>query len=432
MKAICIAGTRSSAGKTSVSMALAALFKEMGYTVQPYKIGPDFIDSAYLEKICGRKCINLDLYMRREKLKTDFLNTNADIGIIEGVMGLYDGVSGGSDWGSTAHICRLLDIPIMLVLDGSASARSIAAEYMGFREFSRDTNIVGAIVNRVYGENHLKTVKQALGKSLIGYVNNMGNYKIQERRLGLLPVFENAEFSVSRLVDASNFDMKKIMNLMKNIDTEIRAVKSEGSVIINIAYDKAFNFYYAQNLSMLSKYFKIQNFSPLADSEYEPTAVYIGGGFPELFARELAENHGIMRRLRADMEDGMPAYAECGGLMYLSRHLNLDRKYDMIGLLDAHITMENKLSIGYTKISVTKDNILHKAGFNINGQVFHHGEIYGTESLTKTYSYRMASKKGQIDGGYSIYNTLADFNHIFLTDKMARNLHGLAVKYSKR
>ncbi len=432
MRVICVAGTRSSAGKTSVTMILASKFKEMGYTVQPYKIGPDFIDSAYLEKVCGRKCINLDLYMRRAQLKTDFLNTDADIGIIEGVMGLYDGVSGSSDWGSTAHICRLLDIPVILVLDGSASSRSIAAEYLGFREFSKDTNIVGAIVNRVYSDTHLKMLSQALGKDLLGYVNSMGNYRIQERRLGLLPVFENPEFSISRLVEASHFEMKKIIKIMKDINTKLRAVKNEGTISINIAYDKAFNFYYAQNFITLSKYFKIHRFSPISDSDYEPTAIYIGGGFPELFAKELAENQTIKRRLRADMEDGMPAYAECGGLMYLTRYINVDTKYDMIGLMDAYITMENRLKIGYTKISVTKNNILHSSGTSINGQVFHHGEIYGTENLEKTYSYRMVSKKGQIDGGYSEYSTLADFNHIFLTDKMARNMYELAVKYSKR
>ncbi|MEM0161125.1 MAG: cobyrinate a,c-diamide synthase [Thermoplasmata archaeon] len=432
MRVICIAGTHSSAGKTSVSMALASKFKEMGYTVQPYKIGPDFIDSAYLEKVCGRKCINLDLYMRRAHLKTDFLNTDADIGIIEGVMGLYDGVSGSSDWGSTAHICRLLDIPILLVLDGSASSRSIAAEYLGFREFSKNTNIVGTIVNRIYGENHLKMLRQALGKSLIGYINNIGNYAIQERRLGLLPVFENPEFSISRLVEASDFDMKKIIRIMKNVSTKLKTVKNKGTITLNIAYDRAFNFYYAQNLITLSKYFEIQNFSPISDTEYKPTAIYIGGGFPELFAKELAENQAIKKRLKTDMEDGMPAYAECGGLMYLTRYINLASKYEMIGLMDAYINMENKLKIGYTKISVTKSNILHSAGANINGQVFHYGEIYGAENLKKTYSYRMVSKNGQIEGGYSEYNTLADFNHIFLSDKMARNMYELAVKYSKR
>ncbi|MGC8693611.1 MAG: cobyrinate a,c-diamide synthase [Thermoplasmata archaeon] len=432
MKAICIAGTRSSAGKTSVSMLLASKFKEMGYAVQPYKIGPDFIDSAYLEKVCGRKCINLDLYMRRAQLNADFLNTDADIGIIEGVMGLYDGVSGSSDWGSTAHICRLLDVPVILVLDGSASSRSIAAEYLGFREFSKNTNIVGAIVNRVYGDNHLKMLRQALGKNLFGYVNNMGKNMIQERRLGLLPVFENAEFSISRLVEASNFDMKKIGGLMKNVNAKLRAVKSKGTIPINIAYDRAFNFYYAQNLIILSKYFKLQNFSPISDSEYEPTVMYIGGGFPELFAKELAENHAIKRKLKADMEDGMPVYAECGGLMYLTSYINLGTKYEMVGLMDAYINMENKLKIGYTRISVTKNNILHSSGTRINGQVFHHGEIYGAENLEKTYSYRMVSKKGQIDGGYSEYSALADFNHIFLSDKMVRKMYELAVKYSRR
>ncbi|MGC8496646.1 MAG: cobyrinate a,c-diamide synthase [Thermoplasmata archaeon] len=432
MKAICIAGTRSSAGKTSVSMLLASKFKEMGYAVQPYKIGPDFIDSAYLEKVCGRKCINLDLYMRRAQLNADFLNTDADIGIIEGVMGLYDGVSGSSDWGSTAHICRVLDVPVILVLDGSASSRSIAAEYLGFREFSKNTNIVGAIVNRVYGDNHLKMLRQALGKNLFGYVNNMGKNMIQERRLGLLPVFENAEFSISRLVEASNFDMKKIGGLMKNVNAKLRAVKSKGTIPINIAYDRAFNFYYAQNLIILSKYFKLQNFSPISDSEYEPTVMYIGGGFPELFAKELAENHAIKRKLKADMEDGMPVYAECGGLMYLTSYINLGTKYEMVGLMDAYINMENKLKIGYTRISVTKNNILHSSGTRINGQVFHHGEIYGAENLEKTYSYRMVSKKGQIDGGYSEYSALADFNHIFLSDKMVRKMYELAVKYSRR
>ena len=398
MKKICIAGTQSGVGKTTVTMAvLALLAKKM--RVQPFKVGPDYIDPMFHSLITGQKSRNLDSYlMPPEAVKYLFeRNTiNKDIAVIEGVMGLFDGAEIGSDIGTTASIAKQTDTPIILIVDGSKIAGSIAAIVKGFEQFDCKLRIVGAILNNVSSEHHYRILKEAIELYTevepLGYLIKDLNIELPERHLGLVPTEELSE--LEKKIDylaqmASNtIDIKRILQLAepdKQIDKEVQAVINnnfvpqiaESKLRIAYAKDQAFHFYYEDNLEYLKKAgVELIPFSPLHDRKLpeDIQGLIIGGGFPEIFAKELSQNTTMKKSVLQALEKGLPYYVECGGLMYLCKELyDLDNeKHDMVDWFEGNTRMQKRLQrFGYAKVTLDQKCLFGSEGDTIYVHEFH-------------------------------------------------------------
>ncbi|RMF30253.1 MAG: cobyrinate a,c-diamide synthase, partial [Candidatus Nitrosothermus koennekii] len=339
--------------------------KKQGYKVQGFKVGPDYIDPSYHTVITDRDSRNLDAWlMGNNGVIKSFINASkdADISVIEGVMGLFDGLSGKNDMASTAHIARLLKAPIILVLDASKTARSIAAIAYGFMKFDPRLEIAGVILNNIASKKHAEYCVDALksiNTRILGVVERNKDIKLEERHLGLIPTGEERiridkakqvaeSISEKLLVD----EIVKIAENAKALDYKIiERKKDEVKVRIGLALDNSFNFYYADNIDRLRKYgAKIIPFSPIRDQLPEVDGLYIGGGFPEILAEELSRNSSVMKDIKDAAYDGMPIYAECGGLMYLAKSITDfdNNRYNMVGLFDMEAVMTKRLTLNYT------------------------------------------------------------------------------------
>ena len=454
-----IAGTGSGVGKTSIAIGIMKALIDKGYRVQGFKVGPDYIDPSYHTSITGRASRNLDPWLMREDgVIASFVNAmrDADVAVIEGVMGMYDGLSGKDDYASTAHVARILKSPVILVLDASKSARSIAAVALGFIRYgssrSRYSRIKGVILNNIASDRHAEYCIDALEQlniQVLGVVKRSNDIMLEERHLGLIPTYESKNirdkaYKVAAYVkDHLNIDA--IVGIVESSTKErigsrhsnksIDRINTRKDVSIGVALDESFNFYYADNIDILSRHADIKFFSPINDKDLpDCDALYIGGGFPEVLADALSKNTSMMSSIKKMAEDGMPIYAECGGLMYLSRCIiNDNGKYIMVGLIDADTIMSKRLTLNYTEAKVVKPCIVSTHANIIKGHEFHYSRL---DNLAEdsVYAYEMLRGKG-IDGkhdGIIVYNTLASYMHIHFAYKdIVRNLIKACKRYKR-
>ncbi len=434
MKAIIIAGTNSGVGKTTITIGLTALLKNKGLKVQPFKIGPDFIDTGYHTMIAGRPSRNLDGWMTSEDyVKESFYknSSDADFAMIEGVMGLFDGLDGKGLEGSTAQIAKILNIPVILIVDAKAMAGSAGAVVYGFENYDKDVRIAGVIFNNVGSENHYRILKEAVEHrckaTVLGYLQKDSNIAIPSRHLGLVTAEDNllSEKIIDKLSDimetSINFD--KILDISSiNSNLSIFNIyikkKEEKSITLAVAYDKAFNFYYQDNLDILTEYgAELKFFSPLSDKSLpdDIDGIYIGGGYPEIYAKELEANASLRGQIKKLAEDGMFVYAECGGLMYLTEGIiDLEgHRNEMVCIFPVNARMlSRRKSLGYVSIEAIDDTILTQRGSKIRGHEFHYSEIDMPDAIKRSYRVTKASNGHEWLEGYCYKNVLASYVHI--------------------
>ncbi|MDO9097939.1 MAG: cobyrinate a,c-diamide synthase [Candidatus Methanoperedens sp.] len=420
-RAVLIAGTGSGVGKTTVALGvMAALSKK--YKVQPFKVGPDFIDPSHHTRICGRPSRNLDSFIMGERGALETFaraSKGADFCVIEGVMGLYDGLD-DTEIASTAHVAKILNVPVILVINAHGASRSIAALVKGFSEFD-SVNIAGIILNNAGSERHVKLIKDSLKSSgikipVIGALPKNPELSIPSRHLGLHMAGEN-NLNIEKLSDfiEKHIDMEAVKTIANNFtapDVELDEPDENFNARIGIAYDAAFCFYYRDSFDAFkSMGAELIFFSPMTDRLPEMDGIYLGGGYPELFAKELSASP-TRRGIKKAAEDGMPIYGECGALLYLNESLKTDRTYKMAGVLGAHSRMTDKLqALGYTEALTILDSPLAKKGKVIRGHEFHYSVTDCDKDATLVYKLRRG--KGIIDGkdGLMEYNTVASYMH---------------------
>jgi cobyrinic acid a,c-diamide synthase len=400
---VMIAGTHSGAGKTSVSLAVTRALKQNGYRVRAYKVGPDYIDPSYHAAATERPSHNLDDWMMGgEAVKWLFKETaqDCDIAVIEGVMGLFDGFNTTDDAGSTARIAKLLRCPVILVVDTSGMARSVAAVVKGYQTLDEEIKIAGVILNRVASQNHLAVLKEAVEFynriPVLGAVFRNAKIHIPERHLGLKTASENTELlhmmdELSRLTQITRentlgINLESILETARqysgdNIPVHFnleRPVTDLRPARIAYAQDKAFQFYYQANLDYLrSLGAELIPFNPTEDGRLPENihGLYFGGGFPEIYARQLEDNRIMREAVREAVAGGTPTYAECGGLMYLTEGIKtLEGKiYKMAGVIPGLVEMTPKLvNFGYCESELLKGSFLGKAGERFRGHEFHY------------------------------------------------------------
>lgn len=392
--AIVIAGERSGTGKTTVTLALLAALKQRSNRVQSFKVGPDYIDPMFHHYVTGRPCRNLDPVLTSESYVQQCFSTHSSIAeysLVEGVMGLFDGAGGTSDYASTAHIARLLDLPVVLVLDCSRLSRSIAALAHGYKTFDTRINIAGVVLNRVGSDRHLELLSSALEPlqlPILGVLRRQDDITIPDRHLGLIPTAElqNLDTVIDQLAELvkTSFDWERLLPLLENksIDAKfsIPTERIESKIRIAIAQDSAFNFYYRDNLDILENLgAELVDWSPLQDTQL-PAGVqglYFGGGFPEVFAAQLASNQQALFAVREAIQAGMPTYAECGGLMYLCEQI-IDFSqicYRMVGIIPSTATMGQRLTLGYRQATAKQDSPMMKSNSQVWGHEFHRSSL---------------------------------------------------------
>jgi cobyrinic acid a,c-diamide synthase len=446
--AIIIAGERSGVGKTTVTLALLAALKARSPShkslVQSFKVGPDYIDPMFHSYITGLPCRNLDPVLTSESyVQSCFAkhSQTAEYSVIEGVMGLFDGATGKDDTASTAHVARLLNAPVVLILNCASTSRSIAAIAHGYRTFDPRIHIAGVVLNRVGSDRHLELLTQALeplNLPILGVLRRQDNISIPDRHLGLIPTAEMSDLDaiIDRMahIGETCFDWEKLLPLMESPHPpapspvgrggeEIlipspsgRGAGGEG-LRIAIAQDRAFSFYYADNLDLFAEMgAELVPWSPISDSKLPENihGLYFGGGFPEVFAAELAENKSARESVQAAIKSGIPTYAECGGLMYLCDRIVdfQEQSFPMVNIFPTAATMGKRLTLGYRQAIALQDSPLVKTGDRIWGHEFHRSSL--TElSDRPLYSLQGYDSHLQYpDEGWQKYQVHAAYTHL--------------------
>lgn len=416
MKGIMIAGTQSGVGKTTVTLAILKALLDAGYKVQSYKVGPDFIDPSHLEKITSLPCYNLDSFMMGESgVKRELAKSNADFAVIEGAMGLYDGNS------SCAQIAHITAVPVLLIIDANASSESVAATALGFHKYARYTpykvEIVGVIANKVGSEKHenaIKTSLEKIGIRLVGTIKKELT-SIPSRHLGLHMGTEITLSDQALKSIYSNLDIESIISLAAevNIETQAEVKKKIKEITIGIPIDAAFCFYYRSNIEALQNDAGIAYFSPLNERLPDVDGLYIGGGYPELYARELAKNKRLLREIKHKFSEGMPIYGECGGLMYLSRSLttNNGNTFRLVDALPADVQMtKGRQALGHSEVIAIRDCAIALKGDRFRGHEYHYS--IAEVDADARFAYKMIVGAG-INGfdGLIEHNILASYHH---------------------
>ncbi|WP_374709305.1 cobyrinate a,c-diamide synthase [Desmospora profundinema] len=433
-----IAGTGSGVGKTTLTLGLMAAFSRRNRQVQGFKIGPDYIDPSYHTVVTGRPSRNLDTWMvEPDRMKEIFLkgSEGADLSVIEGVMGLYDGKDPLRDEGSTADIAIRLESPVILVVNIHSMARSAAAVVMGYQNLNDRVPIAGVIVNRAGSEGHYRLAKAAIEQEcnipVVGWLGRDERLQIPERHLGLVPAVERGElnplFDTLAEVVEKNVDLDQLQALANQapplaepdsalFSLPVREVE-EYQPIIAVARDAAFNFYYPENLDLLERMgADLRFFQPLEGEKVpeEADGLMIGGGFPEEFVDRLAREDEVKASIRERIEKGMPAYAECGGYMYLCERMitHTGETYPMVGVIPAVVKMQQRLAaLGYREVRALSDTVLLKKGETARGHEFH----YSTLDLTlpdPPYAYESQGRRGSHREGYAAGSLLAGYTHL--------------------
>jgi len=402
--AFLIAGTHSGCGKTTTSLALMAALRRRGLEVQPFKVGPDFIDPGFHTQVTGRASRNLDGWMlsrRYNEILFQKLLRGAHVAVVEGVMGLFDGYDGLTESGSSAEMAKWLGIPAILVVDARSMARSAAALVHGFSRFDPGLRVAGVLFNRIGSPGHLSFLKDAMAANLpeitvLGGIPREEGLTIPERHLGLVT---SDEVLLDRVWQDAAVDL---MERCVDLDAILAAtpcspepaeVASTGNAVLTggkrvpiaVARDAAFCFYYADNLDLLREAgAEIRYFSPLEGEEVPPDSagLYLGGGYPELFAERLSSHAAVLESIRLAASRGMPVYAECGGLMFLGREIETvdGTRCPMVGILPFSTRMlKRRKALGYTEVELLKPCLLGEAGLRLRGHEFHYSEIVPRE-----------------------------------------------------
>ncbi|WGV27031.1 cobyrinate a,c-diamide synthase [Halotia branconii] len=495
--ALIIAGERSGVGKTTVTLTLLASLCRRGMAVQSFKVGPDYIDPMFHQHVTNRACRNLDPVLTSETYVQQCFarhSQQCECALVEGVMGLFDGVKGTRDWGlgtrreaeeqrsrgageqgsrgageageageaegennlcpmpnapcpmpnapcpmphapypidfaSTAHIARLLDLPVMLVIDCSRLSGSVAAIAHGYRSFDPRVKMAGVILNRVGSDRHLSLLKDSLELlqlPILGVLRRQDNITIPDRHLGLVPTAELPELNavIERLADLGDscFDWQRLLPLLKSEVTSTRSLSLSkccpSPVKIAVARDRAFNFYYQDNLDLLQQLgAELIFWSPLTDAELPPgvQGMYFGGGFPEVFAQQLATNTSAREAVKTAIIGGMPAIAECGGLMYLCEQI-IDfegKAWPMVGVLPTSAVMGKRLTLGYRRAVALQNSLLVNAGTTVYGHEFHRSHLTSTpnQPLFETSRYDCEENMGN-EGWGCLENIYASYVHL--------------------
>lgn len=452
---IIVAGISSNSGKTTISVLLTLLFKKLNLKVAAFKCGPDYLDPTYHKRASGAESYNLDSWiMGKDALIDTFVSATegADIAIIEGVMGLYDGASPTSEIGSTAQIAKWLNAPILLVLDASGMARSFAALALGFQSFDPDLEFIGLVANKVGSQSHLALLKKSLkGSSLLFGLPKNSDFHFPERHLGLETAGNSSSteksFMALEAVSKEWFDpeilLEKLASLPNNpiddiISRPIFPVKDCSSVTIAIAKDLAFSFYYPYNLDLLKSLgATLVEFSPIEDKSLpdDIDGLILGGGYPELYAELLSQNHNMMESIKSFYLSDGPIYAECGGFIYLCETL-IDRynnEYSFCGLISGSVKMESKLqSLGYVEVQLLKDSILGDRGLRFRGHQFRYSNFINNSAAEEdALSVRKKRNQKVSIEGIQQKNLLASYihGHFASNETMAQNLIKHCARY---
>ena len=430
---IIIAGTHSGVGKTSIAVGLMVALRRRGLNVVGFKVGPDYIDPGYHRAATGRNSSPLDSWMLDDNwVKQSYAQNTveADFAIIEGVMGLHDGADADSDAGSTARIAKLLSIPVVLVIDGHALARSAGAMVLGYAKFDPDIKIAGAIANRVSSEKHASYLRPGIenvaGVPFLGFIPQDASFALPERHLGLVGAAESPEtrLTIDRLADV----VEKQLDLDRLCDIAAAGVvgsamvggivpgkpvrRGPARVRIAVAQDDAFCFYYPDNLLLLEAAGgELVPFSPVSDVSIPDRidGIYLGGGYPELHVEALSKNSEMRRAVGQFAGEGRPLYAECGGFMYLCEQLvTVDGDtFDMAGVIPGRCIMEKRLqSIGYRAAVTVRSGPLGPAGTTLRGHEFHYSRYEGPEVRDDS-----AFVVNGAEVGYAHANVVASYLH---------------------
>lgn len=450
---IVIAGATSGVGKTTVATAIMHALKGRGRRVQPFKVGPDFIDPSYHTFVTGRQSRNLDVWLMGRKGVVESFQSSckgADVAVIEGVMGLFDGVSGKDNFASTAHVAKILGAPVILVVDAAKAARSVAAMALGFTRFDRRLKMAGIIVNNIAGDRHAGYVADAIAGNIrapiLGIVRRNQQIKMEERHLGLVPAYELAKKKCKDIVSAARhvqdqLDIEKIIALCGSAPLPRPAPQKQAAKIarIAVALDESFNFYYADNLDALRLAgAELVFFSPVSDRKL-PTdidGIMLGGGFPEVLADRLEKNRQMIASVTRAAGNGMPIYGECGGLMYLTRSIRgyrgEKRARKMAGLVDADTVMTSKLTLNYTEAECDGPVF---GRVHLRGHEFHYSKIQNVAN-DSSFAYLLSKGLGVKDGRDGFFvgeGGLAAYMHLhFASGKLAERLVQSCARHARR
>lgn len=473
MKGFVIAGTGSGSGKTTICLGILAYLSKLGYQVAPFKVGPDFIDPGHHSALTGKISRNLDSWMLSKATNGEIFargTIGADVAVVEGVMGLFDGYSGRSEEGSTAQMAKWLGLPVILVVDARSMARSAAAIVQGFENFDPEIKFAGVIFSKTGSQRHYSYLKEAVEANCrmkcLGHLTRDTQLSMPERHLGLVTSEEHTLSSdiIAKLVEMLDRDTsirETVQNLpdledlyhcnnveMENSkkisvgDSTIQTEKSD-NIRIAVARDKAFCFYYQENLEALQKCgAQIVEFSPITSAYLPPDVhgIYLGGGYPELFASELSANRSLLDQIKQNSLHGMPIYGECGGFMYLCKDItNMDGavymggetdkiRYSMAGCFPFSAVMSKKMrSLGYRQISLKQDTVIGKKGNILRGHEFHYSSLENDSWIEHNMLNQDGLSHGRVkllydtagrDGqeislnGYQVDNTLGSYLHI--------------------
>ena len=422
---ILIAGTGSGCGKTTASILIMACLKRRGLSVAPYKAGPDYIDPGFHRRVCGRASYNLDTWLMDEGEINRLLMNDADISVIEGVMGYYDGLDAAGMRCSTWELARMTRTPVLLVVDASGGAASVAATVKGFQLLKPDSGISGVLVNRASGERHYELIKQAIkeytGLDCAGYLTKQAVIELPSRHLGLVTARETPDLmdriNETAVMAEQTLDLDKVIS----IASEAPAIGSaepkrcrfrRDGYRLGVALDESFHFYYDANLEALKDMgMELVFFSPIRDAALpeDLDGLYIGGGYPEVYAEQLEKNAGMRKSIKTALENGLRCYGECGGLMYLGE--SIDGR-EMCGVLPISCRMTGRLQrVGYVTVE-------DKTGLKFPAHEFHHAIAEPAGDISCAYNLIKASAPDKSwTCGYEKYNTLAAFAHVYFAHR---------------
>ncbi len=455
---IVIAGTHSGAGKTTLTTGVLRALYNRGLNVQPFKSGPDYIDPAFHSFVTNRVSRNLDIWMLGEKTTKYLFAKNAsdaDISVVEGVMGLYDGLGTEKDMGSTAHLSKVLKAPVILVVDGGGMSASAAAIVTGFKLYDKDVHIAGVILNNMHGEKHYELLKEAIerdtGIACVGYLNKNSAISLKSRHLGLVPSSEVEALSekldeVARMV-TETVDLDKIIEIANGAQ-ELPSEKInivpviKGVVQIAVAKDKAFNFYYQDSLDLLEELgAKLIYFSPIKDKNIPEnvSGIIFGGGFPEVFGDALEDNSEMRLNIKKAIESNMPVYAECGGLMYLCKNIkDLEGKtFEMCDVFPFESEMTKRLQrFGYVSVEVQAETPISQSEERFKAHEFHRSTV--SDAGAESFKYNVTKGRPGYNHvkwscGHKYKNCLAGYAHVhfYANINLAKNFVTECSNYQK-
>ena len=449
LHAFILAGTGSGCGKTTVTLGLLSLLKRRGMRVQPCKVGPDYLDTGWHTAVCGSASRNLDSFMLPEPVLNALFCEHmqqADVAVIEGVMGLYDGYGTDPNYCSTAAMAKQLGCPVILLVDGKAVSTSIAATVMGFQHFDPDLNIAGVIVNRVNSETHYQLLKTAIERycslPVLGYVPGVEGVALPERHLGLITARESVvnqqpwqDFAdtLERTLDIDALlSLSQLTALPAGEWPALPDPQAGKGLTVAIADDEAFNFYYPDNIKLLERTgVTMTCFSPLHDSTLpECQMIWLGGGYPELHAAALAANTPMLAQMRAAHQRGVAIYAECGGLMYLGSTLEdaSGEIHRMVDVIPGHSKMGKRLTrFGYCEAQAREQTLLAAAGEVLRGHEFHYSDFLPENpAVMACRKVRDGKTLQEWSGGWQVGNTFASYLHVHFAQRPAMLSHWLA------